>query len=253
MTENISVLIVDDEFQSRKLITKMLSLFFPEISIITEAATVNEAMLCIGQNEPGLIFLDIQLQKENGFDLLSKITNHHFELIFITAYNEFAVKAFRYNALDYLMKPVDADEFREAVKKALHKIKESKKTSLVQLELLKQQLTHPKKLPGRIVIPSAEGYLVTPIENISYCHANSNYTEFYCIDKTKIISSYTMGQYEDILIEHNFFRIHRSFMINLAHVKMYKKVDGGIVVMNDGKEIEVSRRNKDTFLKLFKG
>lgn len=252
MTEYINVLIVDDEFQSRKLITKMLSLFFPEINIIAEAATVNEALLYIEHNKPGLIFLDIQLQKENGFDLLNKITSHRFELIFITAYNEFAVKAFRYNALDYLMKPVAADEFREAVKKALNKIKESKKTSLVQLELLNHQLKHPQKLPGRIVIPSVEGYLVIPIDNISYCHANSNYTEFYLTDKTKVISSYNMGQYEDILNEHNFFRIHRSFMINLAHIRMFKKGEGGIVVMNDGKEIEVSRSNKEVFLKLFK-
>ena len=252
MTENISVLIVDDEFQSRKLITKMLSLFFPEISIISEAASVKEALLCMEHTKPELIFLDIQLQKENGFDLLNKITNYCFELIFITAYNEFAVKAFRYNALDYLMKPVDADEFREAVKKALNKIKESKKTSPVQLELLNQQLKQPQKLPDRIVIPSAEGYLVIPIDNISYCHANSNYTEFYFTDKTKVISSYNMGQYEDILNEHNFFRIHRSYIINLAHVRMYKKGEGGIVVMNDGKEIEVSRRNKEAFLRLFK-
>ncbi len=230
----------------------MLSLFFPEISIIAEAASVAEALLCIAKFEPGIIFLDIQLQKENGFDLLNKITNPGFELIFITAYNEFAVKAFRYHALDYLMKPVAVDEFREAVKKAVYKIKESSKTSHVQLELLKQQLKNPQKIPGRIIIPSAEGYQVIPIDDISYCHANSNYTEFYFTDKKKIISSYNMGQYEDILSEHNFFRIHRSYMINLAHVRMYKKGEGGIVVMNDGAEIEVSRSNKEAFLKFFK-
>lgn len=252
MTENISVFIVDDEFQSRKLITKMLARFFPEITAITEAATVNEALTLMGGISPKLIFLDIQLQKESGFDLLDKMADLSFEVIFITAYNEFAVKAFRYNALDYLMKPVDADEFQAAVKKALKKIVQDSHSSKQQLELLKQQFKNPRKFPDRIVIPSAEGYILTPVDHILYCHANSNYTEFYLIDKTKLISSYTMGQYEEILSDHNFFRIHRSYLVNLAYIKMYRKGDGGVVVMNDGQEIEVSRNNKEAFMKLFK-
>ena len=253
IAENISILIVDDEFQSRKLIAKMLSRFFPEINIISEAASVKEALTAVEITSPKLIFLDIQLQKESGFDLLDKITDLDFGVIFITAYNEFAVKAFRYNALDYLMKPVDADEFQASVKKALKNTGLADKKSQVQLGLLKQQLKYPQKLPDRIVIPTTEGYMLIPVDNISYCHSNSNYTEFYLIDKTKLISGYTMGQYEDILSEHNFFRIHRSYMINLAYIKMYKKGNGGTVVMNDGLEIEVSRSNKEAFMKLFKG
>lgn len=253
MTANIPVLIVDDEFQSRKLITKMLSRFFPEITTIREAANVDEAMASIEDISPKLVFLDIQLQKESGFGLLDKIKDSDFEVIFITAYNEFAVKAFRYNALDYLMKPVDADEFQAAVKKVLKKVDLGSPTSKQQLDQLKQQLKNPGKFPGRIAIPSAEGYLLTPVDDILYCHARSNYTEFYLADKTKLISSYTMGQYEEILNEHNFFRIHRSYLVNLAHIKMYRKGDGGTVVMNDGQEIEVSRNNKEAFMKLFKG
>ncbi len=253
MAEIISTLIIDDEFQSRKLVAKMLSLFFPEISMVNEAATINEAIAAIKANSPQLVFLDIQLHKENGFDLLDKMAGPDFKLIFITAYNEFAIKAFRYNALDYLMKPLDAAEFQVAVKKALIQINLSRKSSSEQIGLLKQQWNNPRKLPDRMIIPTADGYMIIPVQDISYCHANSNYTEFHLTDKTKIISSYTMGQYEDILGEHNFFRIHRSYMINLAYVKMYKKGDGGTVVMNDGQEIEVSRSNKDAFIKLFKG
>jgi two-component system, LytTR family, response regulator len=253
MAENISALIVDDEFQSRKLVAKMLSLFFPEINVANEAGTVQEAVTSIKTSPPQLVFLDIQMQKENGFDLLDKLTEFNFELIFITAHNEFAVKAFRYNALDYLMKPVDADEFQAAVNKALKKIKLDRKDSPEQIGLLKQQLKNPQKLPDRIIIPSAEGYMVIPVQDISYCHANSNYTEFYLTDKTKVTSSYTLGQYEEILSEHNFFRIHRSYMVNLAYIKLYRKTDGGTVVMNDGQEIEVSRSNKEAFMKLFKG
>ena len=253
MSENISALIVDDEFQSRKLITKMLSRFFPEINNITEAATVDEAKKTIDTAPPQLIFLDIQMQGENGFDLLDKVTDFNFEIIFITAHNQFAVKAFRYNALDYLMKPVDADEFQAAVKKAIKRITQPVKNPEEQIGSLKQQLKNPQKLPDRIIIPTAEGYLIIPVQDISYCHANSNYTVFYLKDKTKVTSSYTLGHYEDLLSEHNFFRIHRSYMINLAFIKMYRKADGGTVVMNDGQEIEVSRNNKDAFMKFFKG
>jgi len=253
MTEPVHALIVDDEFQSRKLVSKMLSLFSEEINTITEAATIKEAIEAIEIAAPQLIFLDIQMQKENGFDLLDKLTANKFEVIFITAHHEFAVKAFRHNAIDYLMKPVDTDEFHAAVTKALYKIKLTNKDSQEQIRLLKQQLKNPNKLPDRIIIPTAEGYMVVPVKDISYCHANSNYTEFHLTDKTKLTSGYTMGQYEEILSEHDFFRIHRSYIVNMAHIKMYKKGDGGIVVMNDGKEIEVSRSNKDAFMKFFKG
>ena len=253
MAENIHTLIVDDEFQSRKLITKMLSRFFPEINNITEAATIDAARKAIDTTLPQLIFLDIQMQGENAFDLLDKITDYNFETIFITAHNQFAVKAFRYNALDYLMKPVDADEFKAAVIKAVKRIKQAIKNPPDQIGSLAQQLKNPQKIPDRIIIPTAEGYLIIPVQDISYCHSNSNYTVFYLKDKTKVTSSYTLRYYEDILSEHNFFRIHRSYMINLAFIKMYRKTDGGIVVMNDGQEIEVSRSNKEAFMKFFKG
>ncbi|MBK8520343.1 MAG: response regulator transcription factor [Chitinophagaceae bacterium] len=253
MAENITALIVDDEFQSRKLITKMLSQFFSEIKDITEASTVDEAKKAIDAALPQLIFLDIQKHGENGFDLLEKLTDFNFEIIFITAHNQYAVKAFRYNALDYLMKPVDTDEFKTAVLKAIKRIKQIRIHPPEQIGLLKQQLKNSQGLPDRIIIPTAEGYLIIPVQDISYCHANSNYTVFYLKDKTKVTSSYTMGHYEDILSEHNFFRIHRSYMINLGYIKMYKKGEGGIVVMNDGQEIEVSRGNKEAFMKFFKG
>ena len=253
MQGNVNALIVDDEYQSRKLISKMLSHFSGEINTAVEAGTINEAVASIEANPPQLVFLDIQMQKENGFDLLDRLTGNNFEVIFITAHHEFAVKAFRYNAIDYLMKPVDADEFEAAVTKALNKIKHDNKNSREQISLLKQQWKNPNKLPDRIIIPTAEGYMVVPVKDISYCHANSNYTEFYLTDKTKLTSGYNMGQYEEILIEHNFFRIHRSYIVNLIYIKMYKKGEGGVVVMNDGKEIEVSRSNKEAFMKFFKG
>jgi len=250
--DNMKALIIDDEFQSRKLIAKMLSLYFPTLDVAGEAATVQEALLAMQATQPQLIFLDVQLNTENGFDLLDKVTGFHFEIIFITAYHEFAVKAFRYNALDYLMKPIDADEFQSAVKKAIKRLNQNRPGIKERLGLLQQQLQSPHKFPDRVVIPSAEGYFVIPVQEIIYCHSNSNYTEFQLINNRRITSSYTMGHFEELLTGHNFFRVHRSYMINLAFVKMYKKGEGGTVVMNNGDEIEVSRNNKEAFMKLFR-
>jgi len=224
----MKVLIIDDEFQSRKLIAKMLSLFFPALPVAGEAATVEEALLAIKAVQPQLIFLDVQMNTENGFELLDKATGFHFEIIFITAHHEFAVKAFRYNALDYLMKPIDADEFQLAVNKAIERFNQNKPGLKERLGLVQQQLQSPNKFPDRVVIPSAEGYLVIPVQEIIYCHSIGNYTEFQLINNRRITSGYTMRHFEELLTGHNFFRVHRSSMINLAFVKMYKKGEGGI-------------------------
>lgn len=249
----MKVLIIDDEFQSRKLIAKMLSLFFPALDVAGEAATVQEALLAMETVKPQLIFLDVQMNNENGFELLDKVSGFNFEIIFITAHHEFAVKAFRYNALDYLMKPIDPDEFQSAVKKAIKQYDQNRPDIKERIGLLQQQIQSPNKFPDRVVIPSAEGYLVVPVQEIIYCHSNGNYTEFQLVNNKRVTSSYTMGHFEELLTGHNFFRVHRSSMINLAFVKMYKKGEGGTVVMNNGYEIEVSRSNKDAFMKLFRG
>jgi len=245
-------LIADDEYQSRKLIEKMLSLYFPMLITQHEAENIKEAMEVIDSVHPDLIFLDIQMNGEVGFELLDKITGSNFELIFVTAHNEFAVRAFKYNALGYLMKPIDPGDFQSAVATALHKINQGRQTSREQINSFEQQWKAKDKFPDKIIIPATEGYHIVPLNQILYCQSKSNYTEFYLLDKSKLISSHTMGQYEDLLHEHNFFRVHRSFMINLDFIKMYRKGDGGTVVMNDGKEIEVSRSNKEELLKLFR-
>jgi two-component system, LytTR family, response regulator len=246
------VVIIDDEFQSRKLIGSLLSANFPAVKVAGEAETLQKAKKLIAELQPNLIFLDIQLGTENGFDLLDHDFGYHPEVIFVTAHQEFAVKAFRYNAMDYLMKPLDSEEFRAAVNKALEKTNASRSNAGKRLEMLKENLRLPDKIPDRIVIPSFEGYLIVPFQEILYCQSNGNYTEFQLQNKKRITSSHTMGYYEGILAEHNFFRVHRSYIVNLAFVKMYKKGEGGTVVMTDGVEIEVSRGYKEVFLKLFK-
>jgi two-component system LytT family response regulator len=248
--DNLRVLIVDDELQSRSLIKKLVSVHFPGFTTV-EAETVLSAIEKIRQFNPDLIFLDVQMRGETGFDLLDKIGTVNADIIFTTAHSEFALKAFRYSALDYLMKPIDTGEFRSAVDKALHRIR-NKQSAVDQIEFLKG-IKSNHKAPDKLTIPTAEGFLFVNINDILYCHAVGNYTEFRFADHKKIVSSYTLGYYGELLSDQNFFRVHRSYLVNLQHIKMYKRGDGGSIIMNDGEEIEVSRNNKEAFLKLIKG
>jgi two-component system LytT family response regulator len=250
MTHSSRALIVDDELQSRSLIRKLLSDHFPEL-ITEEAESVAAAVEKINQFIPDLVFLDVQMRGETGFDLLDKTGPVNFGIIFTTAHSEFAVKAFRYSAMDYLMKPLDAEEFKIAVEKALQRIKSQQQPPVEQIEFLKQ-IKSDNKIPDKLTVPTAEGFLFVSINDILFCHAVSNYTEFHLANKQKLLSSYTLGYYNELLADQNFFRVHRSYLVNLVHIKMYKRGDGGVVVMNNGEEIEVSRSNKEAFLKILK-
>lgn len=247
--DNFPVLIVDDEPQSRSLIKKLLAVHFTDI-IADEAETVSNAIEKIHRISPKLIFLDVQMRGETGFDLLDQIGKSSFEIIFTTAHSEFALKAFRYSALDYLIKPIDADEFKSAVERAIERLR-NQHSQTKQIEYLKE-LRSNQKTPDKLTVPTAEGFLFVGISDIIYCHAIGNYTEFHLVNHQKILSSYTLGYYDEALNAHNFFRVHRSYLVNLAHIKMYKKGDGGVLVMNNGDEIEVARGSKEVFLKLMK-
>ena len=251
--QTISALIVDDEFQSREVISLMLSAMFPEIKIVGLAGTVNEGLEGIEKRKPQLVFLDVQMKNETGFDLLDKLNEKNFQLIFTTAHSEFAVKAFRYSALDYLIKPIDASELEYAVKKAKQRIQLHQSSTPEQVQLLTQHLDGSKKIPDKIAIPTPEGLMFIWVNDIIYCHGLGNYTEFFLLNGQKITSSHTLKQYEELLSDHLFFRAHKSFLINLSHIKKYLRGEGGTAVMSNGHEIEIARRNKSTFLNLFKG
>ena len=246
---SLTALIVDDELQSRSLIKKLVKDNFPNL-ITDEAETVSAAKEKITELRPDLVFLDVQMRGETGFDLLDNLGKITFGVIFTTAHSEFAIKAFRYSALDYLMKPIDTDEFKSAMEKALGRIK-NQQSSAEQVEFLKD-LRSNHKMPDKLTIPTSEGLLFVNIKDILYCHAVGNYTEFHLVNRQKIVSSYTLGYYDELLLGQKFFRVHRSYLINLSHIKMYKRGDGGSIIMNDDEEIEISRNHKEAFLKLFK-
>jgi two-component system LytT family response regulator len=245
------VFVVDDEYQSRNLLCRFLSEHFPAISITGQAATVKEGIDGIRLFKPDLIFLDIAMNGESGFDLLQQLDKRDFQIIFVTAHDDYALKAFRFNAVDYLLKPIVLAEMKEAIAKAIKLLPEHTYTSTEQLDNLVKHIRNPKKTHDKIAVPTQDGFVLVPLQEIIFCKANGNYTEFHLLNKKKLLSSYTLKQYHELLIEYNFFRAHRSYLINLSYVSMYKRGDGGILVMQDGSEIELSRQNKDSFLKLF--
>lgn len=252
MSHTIQTLIVDDEAQSRALISKLLFTHFPDIGI-DEAGDISSALNKINLRFPDLLFLDVQMRGETGFDLLDQLANRQFEIIFTTAHSEFAVRAFRYSAMDYLMKPVDTNEFIDTVHKALERILQKHPSSTGRIGFLQKLIKEQAQLPEKITIPTTEGFLLVSIKDILYCRAISNYTAFYLSGNEKVISSQTLGHYEEILSSRHFFRAHRSYLVNLEHIRKYKRGDGGTIVMTNGEEIEVSRNNKEAFLQLFKG
>ena len=245
---NFKVFVVDDEFQSRNILCKMLSEHFHDISIAGQASNIEEAIEGLKKHKPDILFLDIEMHNATGFDLLKQLDEKNFQIIFVTAHDEYALKAFRFNAVDYLLKPIILSELKDAI----HKVREKKFTSEEQMENISRLINNPKKLLDKIAIPTSEGFVLVPLNDIIFCHANGNYTEFHLVNNKQLLSSYTLKQYHDLLTDHNFFRTHRSYLINLTYVKMYRRGDGGTAIMQDGSEVEISKQNKEAFLQYFK-
>lgn len=244
-------IIVDDEPKGRNLLREMMERECPDIKILAVASNAKEGIDLIKHHHPEVVFLDINMPGMNGFEMLQKLQPVPFDTVFITAYDQFAIKAFKYNAFDYLLKPVDADELTHCVER----LKEKKlQTDLQQrFQSLIKQMEHPAHVPDRLTIHSMDGITVMPIADIIYLEAAGAYTIFYWKDQEKIISSVHLKEYEELLSEQNFFRVHNSFLINMAHVKKFLKEDGGCIIMSNGGRVILSKRKRDEFLKLLDG
>jgi len=223
----------------------MLALLEAPVEIIEEAVSVDEAVQKINEGKPDLVFLDIMLQKGTGFDVLDRIETRDFKLVFVTAYDHYALKAFRFSALDYLTKPIDPDQLKETLERL------STDGNNRDLELKLESFKANRKSLNRLALHDAQGiHLIRPTE-ILYCQSQNNYTEFYLSDGRKILVSKTLKDFEDILSGFKFFRVHQSYLINLEEVSQYLKQDGGYVQMSDGSLIGVSRRKKEELLRYF--
>lgn len=241
----IRTIIVDDEKHCIDRLTTLLKEHFAEeVELIATASSVEEGVVCVKKQKPDLLFLDVQINDKTGFDLLKSLENPGFDLIFTTAFEKYAVQAFRFSAIDYLLKPVEAEELSSAIEKIIHK-KTKDNLSLRIEELIKNTGSQSKK----IGLPTLNGIVFIPVADIVRCEADSNYTDIFLKNKQKITSSKTLKEFEDLLTDYNFYRVHNSFLVNLDCVKSYNKGKGGSLQLSDGSTVEVSTRRKDDLLK----
>jgi two-component system, LytTR family, response regulator len=248
----IRAVIVDDEFHSGNVLMKILEQEHPYVRVVGQAANISDAVKLIGEVRPSLVFLDVRLGRESGFELLDKIRGVHFETIFITAHHEFALKAIKSDAVDYLLKPVDLKDLKDAMTKVAKKLSARPAGSSDQIDNITSVLKSFNKPIDKIAIPSADGFVMLPVAEIIYATSDSNYTVFYLTNDRKITSAYTLRQYETMLSPQEFFRAHKSFLVNISHINCYLKTDGGVLMMSNGKAVEISRRNKDRLMKLLR-
>ncbi len=241
-----TALIVDDEEHSRKLLSGYLTKYCPNIEVRETVDTVERALECICLKQPQLVFLDISLMDMNAFDLLEKIGNIQFEIVFITAYDNYAIRAIKYSAVDYLLKPISIEELILAVEKACNRIDE--KSTAYHYRYLSRNLLNLHELP-RIALPTLQGYLFIKTDSIIRCAAAGSYTHFFFTDREPILISKGLKEYDALLQGDTFLRVHNSHLINLTHVKEYHKGKVAYVVMSDGVSVAISVRKKDVFLK----
>lgn len=240
------VLIVDDEEYVRIALTEMLKTHCPVINQIDVAESVAAGKKAIETTKPDLVFLDICLSDGKGFDLLKDLTNLSFKVIFITAYEEYAIRAFKFSAIDYLLKPVDVDELIEAVKKA-EKTIENENTKILTEAFLRNQESNQKK----IALKTTEAIHLIDVKNIIRCNSDGNYTNFIIENSKNLLVSKTLKEFEELLSPFGFVRIHQSHLINIDFIEKYDKRSGGFVVLKDHSEIPVSTRKREELLKVF--
>lgn len=244
----VKAVIVDDEVNSRETLRGMLRIYCPEILVVAEAEGVKSALQCVEQLKPDLVFLDIKMPDGSGFDFLQKASPIDFRVIFVTAYEEYAIKAFKFNAVDYITKPVDADELQDAVKKAMELYNSHNVNNSIRM-LLENMGKPAAQQNKKIVLRTSNTVYVIEIEHIIRCESDRNYTVFHLIGKEKILISRSMKDFEDILEGHGFHRVHNSHLINFNYVKKFMK-DDLILVLTDNTNIPVAYRKRDELLQI---
>jgi two-component system LytT family response regulator len=242
-----AAIIIDDEMKGRIALKQKLLDHCPEVKLVGEADSGKLGIELIEQLQPDIVFLDIEMPGMDGFEMLKKISNKKFHLIFTTAYDHYAIKAIKFAAFDYLLKPVDIDELKQAIKKISQT--QTQNHTIKKLEVLEQHLFANTTL-NKIAIPTLDGLLFFNISDIIYLEAHSNYTEIHFANKQKIMASRTLKEFEEMLPPDIFFRPHHSHIINLQYIKRYIRGDGGQIELQNGTVVSVSRIKKEEFLKV---
>ena len=245
----IKALIIDDEKSSRDTLRGFVENYCEEIQIIDEAESAELGIEQIKKLKPQLIFLDIELPLGSGFDLLEACKHGNFEVIFTTAHDQYALQAIKVCALDYLLKPISAAELKTAVAKISQRSLSG--TTTPQIGAFVENISNLNKQFSNIVLPTLDGFLVVKIRDIIRCEADKNYTFFIFANDEKVLVSKTLKEYDDLLHDMDFIRVHQSHLINASHVQRYIKGSGGYVKMSDDSIIEVSRRKKELLMERF--
>lgn len=244
----IRCVLIDDETASLEMMEWLLKTYCPQVKIEAMCQAAGEGIEAINRYKPDAVFLDIEMPHMNGFDMLEQFDKLFFDVVFCTAYDQFAIKAFKYSALNYLLKPVDPDDLKETVRRIEEKGSAPAKE---QIDLLLQNLQQAvKPALQRIALTTADGLLFASTADILYCEAESNYTTVV-LNNRKIVVSKTLKEIDEALSGPAFYRIHHSYLINLAHVQKYVRGDGGYVVMSDGKAVSISRSKRQEFMEMF--
>jgi len=241
----INALIVDDEEFGRSVLSNLIKKYCPNVTLVGEASSVKEAIEILKNTKVDLVFLDIEMPGGSGFELLEKMKNYSFSVIFTTAYNHYAVRAFKFSALDYLLKPIDIDELKNALKKL--ETNEDKSSFNQSVKYLLDNYNLPTVT--KIALPTKSGLEFIEIKNIIRCEADGKYTNCILTTGKNIFSTRSLKDFEELLIPSNFFRIHHAHLINLNQIQNYIKGDGGYVLMSNGDNVTISKRKKDDFLK----
>lgn len=244
-------IIVDDEERNRETLERMLNNFCPQVQILGKADSVKAAIQLMEQEMPDVIFLDVEMPGGNGFTLLEHYPEPSFEVIFTTAHDLYAINAIKFAALDFLLKPININELQEATKRAEKKLgKKSGNDNQRKFEALRSNLIQSDKKFTKIAIPTSEGIDFVEADDIIIAQADRSYAQFHMKSGKKIIVSKPLKEYEELLEECNFFRVHKSHMVNLNHIEKYVKGKGGYVIMDDGSHVDVSVRRKEELLKV---
>ncbi len=245
----IKAVIVDDEQSCIDRLSSLLATHCSQsVHLAGTPLSVEEGLQVITKSKPDVVFLDVQLHSSTGFDLLKQLGEIRFEVIFTTAFEKYAVQAFKFSAIDYLLKPVDPDDLQQAVGKLQEKL--SKDEMSAKLDVLFHNLKDIRGASKKISIPTINGLEFVDVSDIIRCQSDENYTNIFLREQPrKITVAKTLKEFEELLTEYNFYRVHNSHLINLAHIKRYNKGTGGYVTMNDNSEVEVSTRRKEEFLK----
>ena len=243
----IRTVLIDDEIDSIRVLQRLLEGYCPEVSIVGKADGVEMGVHVIQSTKPDLVFLDIEMTHGNAFDLLNQLQPVEFQVIFVTAFDNYAIRAFKYSAVDYLLKPIDIDDLRASLGRVLQRVQG--KTFVDQMETLLYNVETFQLTQQKMAVPTLTGLVFIPIKDIMRFEAKGSYTTIFLTNTEQIIATRNIKEYEDLLPSAIFCRVHNSHIINLHKIQKYHKGRGGYVVMEDGNTIEVASRRREEFLR----